>query len=203
MSSSNYPTLSISVPLYHMLLKMLKETQQMNNIPQCLMQGCEAATSKLLNYCHKTNIFHLAAIVLDPRLKFNYFEELGWSLILISQIKKIIRDKYESQYISVSSQDIEDSIAEPFATNIISRIYKRAHVERQSELDTYSMMPRADPQIDVLEWWRVNEACYSNLAKFARNCLAIPATSIPSKQIFSVSGDMITDKRNKLAEKTV
>ncbi|CAG8732351.1 16979_t:CDS:2 [Cetraspora pellucida] len=128
MSSSNYPTLLMSVSLYHILLKMLKETQQMNNILQCLMQGCEAATSKLLNYCYKTNIFHLAAIVLDLRLKFNYFEEL-------------------------ECQDIEDLIAEPFATNIMSQIYKRAHIEWQSELDIYFMMPHADPQIDILKWW--------------------------------------------------
>jgi len=36
-----------------------------------------------------------------------------------------------------------------------------------------------------------------------RDCLAIPATSVPSEEAFSVSGDMITEKRNRLNDKTV
>ncbi|CAG8814481.1 22857_t:CDS:1, partial [Cetraspora pellucida] len=28
-------------------------------------------------------------------------------------------------------------------------------------------------------------------------------TSVPSEEVFSISGDMITDKRNKFADKTV
>ena len=87
MSSSEYPTLSMVVPLYHMLLETLKETQQKHNTPQWLIQGCQAATTKLLEYCKKTNVWHISAIVLDPRLKFQYFEELGWSSQLITQIK--------------------------------------------------------------------------------------------------------------------
>lgn len=78
------------VPLYHMLLETLGETQGKSNTPQWLVQGCQAATAKLLGYCQKTNIWHISAIVLDPRLKFQYFEDLGWSLQLINQIKDML-----------------------------------------------------------------------------------------------------------------
>ena len=87
MSSSEYPTLSMVVPLYHILYEILDETQKRNNAPQCLIEGCQAAITKLLGYCQKTNVWHISAIVLDPRLKFQYFEELGWSSQLITQIK--------------------------------------------------------------------------------------------------------------------
>jgi hypothetical protein len=37
----------------------------------------------------------------------------------------------------------------------------------------------------------------------ARDFLAISATSTPSERLFSSSGNMITDKRNRLASKTI
>lgn len=37
----------------------------------------------------------------------------------------------------------------------------------------------------------------------ARDFLAIPSTSVPSEQCFSTSKNLITDKRNRLAGKTV
>jgi hypothetical protein len=89
MSSSSYPTLSMVVPFYHELLKTLEDSMNNNEIPEWLSQGCDAAKKKLLNYCEKTNILHFTAIVLDPRLKFQYFEELGWSSHLITQIKNM------------------------------------------------------------------------------------------------------------------
>lgn len=90
MSSTEYPTLSLVVPLYYTLYKTLEETQKKNNIPLWLIQGCKAASTKLLEYCQKTSIFHISAVVLDPRLKFQYFEGLGWSSQLISQIKNML-----------------------------------------------------------------------------------------------------------------
>lgn len=37
----------------------------------------------------------------------------------------------------------------------------------------------------------------------ARDYLAIPATSVPSERLFSAGGNMITEKRCRLAPKTV
>ena len=113
-----------------------------------------------------------------------------------------IKNKYENQYAPVPGQDV-NSIAETSTTNIISRIYKRFRIEHQSKLDIYSNAPLVDPCIDILEWWRTNEANYPNLSRFARDCLPIPATSVPSEQVFSVCGDMISEKRSQLNKKTV
>jgi len=40
------------------------------------------------------------------------------------------------------------------------------------------------------------------LAILARRYLAIPATSAPSESIFSIAGDTITKKRNKLSDES-
>ncbi|RIB12869.1 Piwi domain-containing protein [Gigaspora rosea] len=127
------------VPLYHTLFDTLEETIRQNNTIEWLVQRCEAAKSKLTDYCHKTNVLHLAAIVLDPHLKLDYCGA----------------NKYESQYAPVATNQGSHSTEQPTKT------------------------------------------------KFARDCLPISAMSVPSEQIFSISSDMITDKQNRLSEKTV
>jgi hypothetical protein len=57
--------------------------------------------------------------------------------------------------------------------------------------------------VDPLNWWKINETAYPQIAKMARDYLAIPATSVPSEQCFSISKNLITDNRNHLAGKTV
>jgi len=120
-------------------------------------------------------------------------------LIYIYVLFNSIKNKY-NQYAPISNQD---AMVEPSTMNILSRIYKRSRVEYQSELETYLCAPLVNPHTDILEWWRINEANYPNLSRFARDCLPIPATSVPSEQVFSISGNMITEKRSRLSDKTV
>jgi len=46
-----------------------------------------------------------------------------------------------------------------------------------------------------LQWWKVNENCYPRIAELARRFLSIPATSAPAERIFSLSGQIISDRR--------
>jgi len=57
--------------------------------------------------------------------------------------------------------------------------------------------------VNPLNWWKINETQYPQIAKMARDYLAIPATSVLSEQYFSISKNLITDNRNRLAGKTV
>ncbi|CAG8836017.1 16071_t:CDS:2, partial [Cetraspora pellucida] len=68
--------------------------------------------------------------------------------------------------------------------------------------DQYAPPPDQEASSSSSSTWWVNESNYLNLAKYARDCLPIPATSVPSEQIFSISGEMITEKRNRLDGKT-
>ncbi|CAG8801222.1 21672_t:CDS:2, partial [Cetraspora pellucida] len=113
MFASEYPTLTMTVPLYYTLFEMLEEVKKNYNSSFWLVQECDAAKKKLMNYYNKTNVLYLVSV------------------------------------------------------------------------------------------WQINEPNYSNLAKFAQDCLSIPVTSVPSEQVFSISSDMITDKQNRLSKKTV
>ena len=45
--------------------------------------------------------------------------------------------------------------------------------------------PRAAENVDPLQWWRNHEAAFPELAKMARDYLAIPGTSTASERSFS------------------
>jgi len=51
---------------------------------------------------------------------------------------------------------------------------------------------------NILKYWASKEYEYPIIARIARDHLAIPATSAASESVFSISGDIITKKRNRL-----
>jgi hypothetical protein len=88
--------------------------------------------------------------------------------------------------------------------SVMSHIFKRRYVGNVDEFKTYIASPTVSGEtLDPLEWWRINETQYPQLSKMARNYLAIPATSVPSEQCFSISKNLITNNRNRLIGKTV
>jgi hypothetical protein len=85
----------------------------------------------------------------------------------------------------------------------MSRIFKRRNVEYVDEIQTYLALSLLDEKANPLEWWKINESQFPHLSQMARDYLSIPATSVPSEQSFSVGKNLITDKRNCLAGKTI
>jgi hypothetical protein len=70
-------------------------------------------------------------------------------------------------------------------------------------LQLYLFLLAENATIDPLKWWKTNEIQFPKLALMAHDYLAIPATSVPSEQCFSISKNLITDNRNHLLGKTV
>ena len=56
---------------------------------------------------------------------------------------------------------------------------------------------------DPLEWWKVSQVRFPNLASLAKRYLTIPGTSIPSERVFSVAGLSVTKLRASLDPDTV
>lgn len=74
---------------------------------------------------------------------------------------------------------------------------------QRDEIESYLAdipSPRTAKALDV---WRGLVSQFPILSKMAKDYLAIPATSIPSKQIFLQAGDLITKKRNHLAKDSI
>ena len=86
---------------------------------------------------------------------------------------------------------------------VMSRIFKRRHIEYVDEFKVYLSLPLVNETIDPLEWWKINHSQFPNLSNMASDYLAIPATSVPSEESFSLGKNLITDKRNRLAGKMI
>ncbi|CAG8767271.1 174_t:CDS:1, partial [Dentiscutata heterogama] len=55
--------------------------------------------------------------------------------------------------------------------------------------------------VDSLNWWKLNHTRFSYLSQMAKDYLAIQSTSVPSKQVFSKTGDIVRVKHARLSEK--
>jgi hypothetical protein len=69
------------------------------------------------------------------------------------------------------------------------------------ELEKYlNTMPRpADPDADILAYWKSNAELVPYLASFARSILCIPASSASSERVFSAAGNIVTHKRTRIS----
>ena len=61
----------------------------------------------------------------------------------------------------------------------------------------------ANGNLDPLQWWKLDAACYPCVSVLPRKYLAIPATSVPSGRIFSLTGHLVKEKRAALFPGTV
>jgi len=54
-----------------------------------------------------------------------------------------------------------------------------------------------------LQWWNSNQSLFPTLSQLARQYLGVVATSVPSENLFSKAGEIVTKKRSRLGTKTV
>ena len=52
---------------------------------------------------------------------------------------------------------------------------------------------------DPLKWWKKREMAYPRLCKLVKARLCIVATSVPSERVFSKTGQLVSERRNRLS----
>jgi hypothetical protein len=87
--------------------------------------------------------------------------------------------------------------------SITSQVFKKRRVNEIDEFQVYLLSSTCDADVDPLQWWKMNQNQFPRLAKMAMDFLSIPSTSVPSEECFSISKNLITDTRNRLAGKTI
>src|SRR2546421_5894852 len=110
MSNSSYPTLSITIPLYNILIDHIENyiseesNDEINEINeeiesdinskkndewnQLINETSVKYRTKLMEYYNKTNDSYLISIILNPRLKLKYFQDHEWNENLINEIQQ-------------------------------------------------------------------------------------------------------------------
>ena len=56
---------------------------------------------------------------------------------------------------------------------------------------------------DPMNWWLLNGKYYPNMSMLAKKYLCITATSVPSEQLFSKAGELVSHKQSCLQPKNV
>lgn len=91
-----------------------------------------------------------------------------------------------------------------FFPTLVRNTQDTASESARDEIERYANeIVRITENFDVIMWWKNNGAKYPRLSKIAINLLSIPASSAASERVFSLAGNIITEKRNRLEPKTV
>lgn len=169
------------------------------------------------------------AVVLDPRFKLSFIKyyyikmygEFGLEMvekvknnccdlltIYESKLKKRSEEESDmtlrSHFTSSRSRGVSHSINDFEAFLDQEKKGKTYHVK--SELDHYleeEQLARRSVEFDILAWWKTNGIKYPTLQAIARYVLAIPVSTVASESDFSTSGRVLSERRNRLAPKTL
>jgi hAT family protein len=131
------------------------------------------------------------SLVLDPRMKYDYFER-NWPHEWMEGVKdKMVRcwkaNRGDMEESIVSTQD--STTKNHFDINILRFGAVR---KREDELTRYLKAPllglegkEANDRFDPLEWWKGNSKEYPTLYRIACNIYSIPAMSVEPERVFS------------------
>ena len=71
------------------------------------------------------------------------------------------------------------------------------------EVNAFLMETQTLNDMDPLMWWKAKRFNFPNVARVARKWLSVPATSTPSKRVFSICGLVDTAKRSSLLGESI
>ncbi|CAG8722712.1 8247_t:CDS:2, partial [Racocetra persica] len=199
MSASSYITLNYAIII---IFKIKLHLQKMRSSSSTFI--CEFANSmqkKFNKYWEDTNILYAIACILDPSYK------LEWFRYYYEQKEKLSQEETEKIVINLQTRITSTSPDLDYQSDEDYRQYasKRSRMNTNNlyEIQQYLNEPTISKKIKPLYWWKSNYNRFPNLSKMAKDFLAIPATSVPSEQIFSLAGRIIDDCRINLESNTV
>ena len=80
---------------------------------------------------------------------------------------------------------------------------QNVHDKIASELTRYMSEPAEPEESDPLAWWKSRSSVYPYLSKTVKFYMCVQATSVSSERAFSLTGNLVTKKRNRLLPENV
>lgn len=219
LSGERYVTVSALMPLlHHLVTDILPEDDNDTSLTKDIKRRvCTYIQSK---YCDPeiSELLHTASF-LDPRFKTDYIKDLDVAVVkerLIQEGVEVAKTLDDDSGSVNGNDDRVAQAAQPPATKKrkLGSIFKKAKSrdsdetltpeERlKAEVEAYSKAAQPDPDSNCLSWWSSECSRYPVLAKLAKKYLCICASSSASERLFSVSGNVVTDKRTCLRHEKV
>lgn len=224
---SYYPTLYKVWPWRAHLTRHLEIVQ--TDLSDELIQNMKHAAAKYLDNTFTCTKMHKAAVLMHPFLRklrcsesideqnavkeeiLEYITE--WEIARERQAVKSAQSRQatSSRPPHVSSGTESFNILNMFkdSNEMTSESHSKGDIIRarvKQELEFYLNMQVDDSCIEfesqLLDWWKSQKGVFAILSPFAAFIHSVPATSASSERAFSISGNIISQIRNKLKPKT-
>lgn len=100
-------------------------------------------------------------------------------------------------------EDFDERVANTRASTSSASATSSTSTAAMMEMRAYLAEPLLPRTSDPLAWWRMCSPVFKTLCEVIKTRLCIMATSVPSERIFSKTGQIITDRRNRLSPSKV
>ena len=161
--------------------------------------GRKSLNKKWLGRLHD---IHFAAILLDPRAKHTpcLTSEQRTAGKLYLQDRCLAFTDSTGVVISppVTASVFDENILKEDDEFYGASSEVAVRIER-TEFERYMLEPLASRDVDPLQWWKINQNRFVNLAKVARSIFCVPSSSATSERAFSDAGYTINKRRVSLA----
>lgn len=206
MSMARHPTIASYLPTLNWLLDSLKEFIADNSGPLNVAAG--AGLTKLQKYeqelqFENSNLPYIA-LFLNPALKMNYFKDHNYNKNKIKEIQKVICGVFERNYQSKVKSDADDRQKDETTDEFHLHMFKKAKVNKEpKEFQKYIQFPLSSSKVNILDYWRSQEADFPNLSRMARDVFAVQSSSVAVERDFSDGSHLVTQERCSLLPETI
>jgi hAT family C-terminal dimerisation region len=187
-------SLSKVLPSMEILLEKL-ETAKVEYLdhPSAHLCTCiNLAWSKLDKYYTLTgqSPVYIAAVVLNPRFKWEYLEgawssKPDWIQIARTQLKELWAEYYQMTPNLEDSIETRNLVTSDDFVDAWTGKHQSSHLVKHDELNSYISTPANRSIGDIRLWWLEQKNVYPNLSVMALEILAIPSMSADVERVFS------------------
>jgi len=197
-----------TLPSMDFLLEHIERAKlEYEHLNKHIYSSLNNAWYKLNNYYSLTDMspIYIAGVVLNPQLKWSYFEE-KWSHKpeWMGDARRIMREFWSTykgtrqmveleQPSSTRDMDLLDEFMNVASRGSVSSI--------EDEYERYCISPPEPFVVSVREWWKNKRD--SDLRAMAFDVQSIPAMSAECERVFSSGKLMLSPQRNRLREDAV
>jgi hypothetical protein len=190
-------SLSTVLPGMDMLLSHLEKAKKESTPASTAFRSAiEAAWVKLDHYNGLTDStpVYAVAVVLDPRMKLEYFKR-NWKPEWVTDLKPKLRRMYEGYRQENIETDVNPMMDGGNGASVddskidISAWCFGADPNARDDLEEYLAAPLVrmenNKEFDRMQWWVASLTIYPTMARMAFDILSIPAMSVECERVFS------------------
>jgi len=200
-ASKSYATITMTIIVYNKIMGIIEDFRKSNEerSPD-ICHAANTAYKKLAKYYAATDKspIYSVATASHPAMRFRYWSDHIWGDQYEKCAKNAVRNVWRAQYSGITIEDIIQQPQDDSNSDIELDFLglTKTKTARRDELEEFVSSPTASET--PLLYWKKNCETYPQLAKMARDFLAVPATSAPSERCFSKARSLLPYTRNRL-----